>query len=297
MSEFSATDAGLVGFGLARQNPRTILAWAVLAFVGVLVTYTLMTVLSGPALSEARNFTPGAEPSLAEVLALYRGMLPGYGASIAVSLVTTGLLAASAARLVLNPADHGGFGYMKLGPDEFRQVLLALVLNLIYFGLWGAVGALSYLGYLVGGIGLASLVGLLAFLAAIGGSIFLAVRLSLASSATFVRQRLALRESWQLTAGRFWPLFGTYLLAGVLGFLVILLVVGLAMVVITLAFGFAAAGGAMSPSFESVGALFTLPSLIYFAVLAFGSALGYLIFFCPAPTIYKQLTGSPAVFD
>ncbi|WGM39872.1 hypothetical protein [Caulobacter sp. NIBR1757] len=297
MSEISATDAALGGFGLARSNPRTVLMWGLLAFISTITTFALMTVLSGPAFAEAQTMGVSGDVDPGQILEMYRQMAPGYGASIAVSIVISGLLNASAARLVLNPSDTGGFGYVQFGADELRQMLLALVLNLIFIGVWVAVIVLASLAYLVGGPGLSALVGLVGFLAALVASLLLVVRLSLSSSATFVQRRLAIGESWRLTKGRYWPLLGTYLLAGVLGMLVILLVWGIAMVVITLVFGLAAAGGAMSPTFSSLGAVFSPASLIYFAILSFGSSLGYLIMLTPAPSIYRQLTGAPAVFD
>lgn len=299
MSEFSATDAALGGFGLARNNPRTILMWSLVAFVSSLASFAVMTLLSGGAFAEFRTLGESNPESVnpGDIMAIYAKMAPAYGASILVSLVTNGLLNASAARLVLNPSDTRGFGYVQFGADELRQILLAVVLNLIFFGLWIAVGVLAGLGYAVGGAALSALLGLLGFLVALFASIFLAVRLSLSSAATYAERRLAIREAWRLSKGRFWPLLGTYILAGVLGVLVVLLVLAIAMVVIMLTFGMAAAGGAMSPTFESLGALFTPASLIYFALLSFGSALGYLIFLTPAPSIYKQLTDQPNAFD
>lgn len=299
MSEFSSTDAALGGFGLARNNPRTILAWALVAFISSLATFAAMTLLSGGAFAEFRTLGASNPESVdfGQISAIYARMGPAYGASILISLVVSGLLNAAAARLVLNPSDTRGFGYLQLGADELRQILLAVVMNVIFLGIWFVVGLLIGLGYVVGGAPLSALLGLLSFLAAIFVSIFLAVRLSLSSSATFVERRLAIRDSWRLTKGRFWPLLGTYLLAGVLGFLVVILVLAITMVVLMLAFGMAAAGGAMNPTFESIGSLFSPASLIYFAILSFGSALGYLIFLTPAPAIYKQLTDQPNAFD
>jgi hypothetical protein len=299
MTEFSSTDAALGGFGLARNNPRTIIAWALVAFISSLASFAAMTLLSGGAFEEFRTLGASNPESVdfGQITAIYARMGPAYGASILISLVTAGLLNASAARLVLRPSDTGGFGYVQFGGDELRQILLAVVLNVIFLGIWFAVGLLIGLGYVVGGAPLSALLGLLGFLAAIVASVFLAVRLSLSSAATFAERRLAIRDSWRLTKGRFWPLLGTYLLAGVLGVLVVILVLAIAMVVIMLAFGMAAAGGAMSPTFESLGALFSPASLIYFAILSFGSALGYLIFLTPAPTIYRQLTDQPDAFD
>lgn len=299
MTEFSSTDAALGGFGLARANPRTIIVWALITFASSLATFALMTALSGGAFAEFRTLGASNPESVdpGQIMAIYAKMGPAYAANIAVALLTSGILSASAARLVLNPSDTRGFGYVRFGGDELRQILLAVVLNVIFLGIWVVVGGLVGLGYVVGGAPLSALLGLLSFLAAIVVSIFLAIRLSLSSAATYAERRLAIRDSWRLTKGRFWPLLGTYLLAGVLGMLVVILVLAIAMVVIMLAFGMAAAGGAMSPTFESMGALFSPASLIYFAILSFGSALGYLIFLTPAPNIYKQLTDQPNAFD
>ncbi|MDB5472107.1 MAG: hypothetical protein JWR84_3667 [Caulobacter sp.] len=106
MSEISATDAALGGFPLARSNPRTILIWGLLAFISTLVTFSLMTVLSGAAFAKAQTLGTSPDIQPGEILEMYRQMAPGYGASIVVSIVMSGLINASAARLVLNPSDR-----------------------------------------------------------------------------------------------------------------------------------------------------------------------------------------------
>ena len=65
-----------------------------------------------------------------------------------------------------------------------------------------------------------------AVLAGLGGAavaVWLAVRLSLVAPMTFAEQKIAIKESWAMTKGRFWPLLGMAVLAGVMSMLVGLL--------------------------------------------------------------------------
>jgi hypothetical protein len=58
-----------------------------------------------------------------------------------------------------------------------------------------------------------NLAGLLAAALAAAPMIWIGVRLSLATPMSFAEHRISIRESWGLTRGRFWPLFGMIVLA------------------------------------------------------------------------------------
>jgi hypothetical protein len=299
MATFSATDAGLVGFKLAREHPAVVPIWAALTLLNSLLTSFVMISLAGPALAEIGNASPAATDPAA-MGALYAQMAPAYLVIILVSFAFSGILNAAAVRIVLHPADRAT-GFVRLGPDEFRQMLLALLITLIMLGV-GLVGALG-VGALAGALAavalpLASLGGVLGVVAILGLFIYLSVRLSLASTITFETRKIAIRASWDMTRGHFWNLFGAYLLAGVMGAIVAILGTALIFVVMALVFGFGTAGTAITnPDMSSFGAYMTPAVVVYTLGMSVFSALAYLIFLCAAPTIYGQMKGDIDIFD
>ncbi|HYE46668.1 MAG TPA: hypothetical protein VEA44_12950 [Caulobacter sp.] len=300
MAEISSTDAGLVGFNLARSHPMVIPAWAILDLISSVVIVTLLISLAGPALMEAQNFQPGADLDAARVAEVYGRLAPAGLLVIPLSLFFGGILYAGASRLVLRPEDRG-FGWLKLGGDEFRQMLLLLVIGLIFMLAYLAVGVVVGL---VAGLGAVAspqigiLLAVLGGLLGIGFLIWLAVRLSLASPATFALGRLAIGESWRLTKGRFWSLLWAYVLAIIMAIIVGAAAMALFFVVAGIPFGFANAGAAiMSPDMTSMATMFTGVGIAYFIWSAVVSGLTNLIFLTPAPTLYAQLKGDAEVFD
>jgi hypothetical protein len=110
-------------------------------------------------------------------------------------------------RLVLRP-DEPGFVHLRLGADELRLV----VVNVLMIGL-GAVflfvpSVLAFSLPAGSGFGAVFLGLAVAFLMTWVGA-----HLLLAAPMTFGERRMAIRESWRITKGRFWPLLGMILLA------------------------------------------------------------------------------------
>ena len=111
------------------------------------------------------------------------------------------------------------------------------------------------------------------------------IRLSLVGSATYARRRLSILESWRLTDGQSWRLLATYLLAGALAVVVLLLmqfVVVKLFQIVQLATGVSVGGG--SPV-----------ALTAFVVLEALSALiatcAYVIVQAPPAVAYAALVG------
>jgi hypothetical protein len=63
----------------------------------------------------------------------------------------------------------------------------------------------------VAGAGGAAAVGIVGILLVVGAFVWLEVRLSLAFPLTLLRRKIIIGESWRLSRGRFWTLFGAYL--------------------------------------------------------------------------------------
>ena len=231
---FSASDAAFEGFRLVRRKPVALIAWALLYAVLSLASVFAMSNAIGLMVEwgERAEALESAEPTQAEVMAVFQGfgeVMLSLAWLLPVSLIVGAMLMAAVARAVLNPR-AGGFGYLRLGMDEVRVFVVSLVLCILLFCGWLAVGLL--VGVLAGIAGATGaswmwLVVVLGGLAGDAGIIWLAVRLSLAVPITVAENRFAIFDSFALTKGRFWPLLGM----AVIAFVMVLVISLLAMVV------------------------------------------------------------------
>jgi hypothetical protein len=193
------------GFRLVRERPGAVALWAlVYALGGALVALSMWS--AAPVPGAAAN----GDPMLA-----YRPMtgwfwLVELGFFVAMMIVFTAVL-----RAVLRPAE-GGIASLRLGMDELRMIGLALFLFVVvYLGLIviGIVLALL-LGAvtLASGAGTAMVLGIAEACLLIGLAAWVLVRVSLAYPLTLLRGRIGIGEAWRLSQGRFWTLFGGYLI-------------------------------------------------------------------------------------
>jgi hypothetical protein len=293
--QFSATDAALSGFRLAREHLKTVGVWAVLMTIASLIVSVATIKLAGPQMAAMMELS--AEPSTdpQTTLKAMEGMGPLFLFSAVYSLVVYSILLAGVNRLVLRPLDSAN-AYLRIGADELRQAGVLLLVNLIllaaYFGLVILAGVGIGLAIAIGGSAAGVLVGLLLGLGVLAAMIFLAVRLSFACALTFDTGKIAIRDSWNLTKGRFWPLLGSYFVALVLAVVVYaLLLVIIAVIGASLGGGISAMADAFNPDMSSLATFFTPAGIVRTLFSGTVSILLSLIVFAPAPTIYAQLKG------
>lgn len=228
---FSATDAAFEGFRLVRRNPLALVAWTLLYAVLTLTALFSLSNMVGAleAWSVQAEAMEGIDkPSLEQVMEL----VSGFGAIMGqvawllpVSLVVGAMLGAAVTRGVMRPSGDP-FGYLRLGMDELRVLVVTTVLAVV-MGFAAVVGFIA-LGVLIAatqtaGEGPAVAAGVIGTLALIAFFIWLSVRLSLAVPITVAEKRFAFFDSFNLTKGRFWPLLGMAVIAVVMTLLVELL--------------------------------------------------------------------------
>ena len=294
MSEFSIQDAAFTGFRIVREHPKALAVWTLYAIVLSLVISVIVVVAMGPDFGRLMDVKARQQESTAETLALFGRLAPGYALAIVVGVASNSILGAAMIRAVLRP-DDDRLGFLRLGADELRQLGLGVLTVLVFLT--------AYLGFaIVAGIvvtivgavvkAAATLVSLALVLAVGSGMVFLGVRLSLAPALTFDRRRIDLFGSWTLTRGRFWPLFGTYLLTVALIVVVYLLCL-LVIYAVGAVLGFNGPASA-APDMHSVTSYFT-PWLLVQTVLGSGaSALVWPVLLTPPTAIYRALAPSGA---
>jgi hypothetical protein len=305
MANFSASDAAFAGFAFVRRRPQTVAIWAIALLVVSMGFSALILNQFGPLLDKLATVPPETLQDPTKAMAIYRQFLPLEGDAFLFSLVFYPIVFAAMNRAVLRPGESR-FGYLRLGADELRQ--LGLMVSFIVLGIGAEiiviigvtilsvfVGVLTHVASQNDGLTLLSV--LVVYLIMFGLCVFAGVRLSLASAQTFATRRINIFGSWTLTKGRFWPIFGAYVLATFLAIIVMLLgyVIVVAMMAMTGGanpFANVLAPGHAAPAEPySLGAMLSLPHIIRSMLVAALSAITWPVVMLPAPTIYQAIVG------
>ena len=241
---FSATDAAFEGFRVVRRRPMALIFWAL--FYGLIMVGAFA--LMGPNLIGFITATEqleqsGATPSMEDFAPLFQMMGLLFAVLLPLSLIASAMIYAAVSRSVLRPGESA-FGYLRLGMDEVRVLVVSVVLFLVIMVLM--VVASGIIGAVIGMTVAAEMPALwllvvLLVLAAICAFIWLSVRLSLAIPITMAERRIAIFDSFGFTKGRFWPLLGMALLAWVMS-----IVVGLLGSLVAMPLQLATGGGMMA---------------------------------------------------
>jgi hypothetical protein len=293
MKKFSATNAAFTGFRIVRERPTAVAVWAAVQLAISLITTMIMIVTAGPALTEfSRASMQGSQDPAATMAALQK-IAPLLLGMLVYMLAFYSVAWAAMNRAVLRPEDSR-FGYLRFGADELRQLGVLLLFCLIMFG----AEVVAVFASVLAGVALAFVAKPLAILVPIlfvpSALSFVACRLSLGSPMTFDSGRIRFFESWALTKGRFWPIFGCYALAAGLA-----LVVGLLGLVIQVSIGALLGGGLQAggvalfrPDLSSLATGLSPPRLATFVVGAGLMAILLPVIMTPAAAIYRAVTRS-----
>ena len=218
-----ATDCAFEGFCLTRRAPKALLAWA-LAYG---VFFTLFFLVAAPHLVTVMSLVTALEgnsnPSIEEI----QPLMQAYGAMFAwgmpLAILFGAVLNTAIARSVIRPDDKQ-FGYLRVGKAELRvlavNLIVAVITGLAAMVVFAVVSVIAAIAITVPALWLVVVLLSLAGLALI---IWLTVRLSLAVPITFAEGRIAVKESFAMTRGVFWPMLGMAIIAWIMALLVALL--------------------------------------------------------------------------
>lgn len=195
-------------FRFARANVRAIAIWSVVNLVLAIVMRALLQ--------------PVYQAQFAAIDAAAQGVAsaPPVGMTFLIFIPMTLVLLVlynAVFRAVLFPQESKA-AYLRVGMDELRVLGLLVAIWVIVTVVAGLLGIL--VGLVIGGVAAALgtgqqgavLLGLVFVAALCLFMIFVSVRLSLAAPLTVYRRQIVIGPAWRLTKGRFWTLFGTYLL-------------------------------------------------------------------------------------
>ena len=299
---FSATDAAFEGFRVVRRHPMALIFWAL--FYMALMAAVLF--LAGGSLiglvNAAESLEPSGTPTPETLMPLVSSYLAILAVILPVSLIASAMIYAAVSRAVLRPTESA-FGYLRLGMDEVRVLVVSIVLAIVFMVLsavvFGIVGAVIGMTVAADQPALWLLV-VLAVCAAIALFIWLAIRLSLAIPITMAERRIAIFDSFAVTKGRFWSLLGMALLAFVMSIVVSILgsLVGMP---IQLATG--GLSGLSNLEGESLQVILqsAWPAIAaYIVVNAIMSALQVAVIYAPFSAAYRDIKGgqpNAEVFD
>lgn len=202
------------GIRVLREQPRIVATWAAIYLavtaIGMIVMQPWTSAMAGWQQQVMQAETPPALPagSVGLFVLLYLALL-----------ILAVIAFAAVVRAVVRPMGDR-FAYLRLGKDELRLIGLGFILLIAFFLLEIvailAVVLLSGLVALVAGHGAAAVVAGILLIAVLCGIIYVQVRVSLAGALTVMRGRIAIRDAWRVTQGRFWTLFGAFVLLGIM---------------------------------------------------------------------------------
>jgi hypothetical protein len=249
MASISVVDAAFTGLRVVRKNPGAVIAWAILHLLSIaFITWLTLSrfhdvfaKIQATALMQGPANPTTAQAHLQQMLPVFHQILPLYAYMIPFGLVLASIFICAMNRSVLRPRESG-LGFLRLGLDEIRQLILLLALIVVQIVVEVVLVALALAaGFLARTVMHAAapsanaaipiVIGALVFLV---GLIVFEVKMSLASAQSFATRQINVFGTWSLTGGQFWPIVATYILAFIL-YIVVAIIIGVIMAVVGMA--------------------------------------------------------------
>jgi hypothetical protein len=281
MIKFSPSEAALEGFRLTRERPGTIFGWGVVFSICMFLIGRLMLVSLDPQVVELTRKKQLDQQDIDQISGLLAQSWPTFLFVLILVTALCSTLTAGIYRLVLRPEEKG-FLHLRLGRDEFR--LTALNLLLIAFGMICLTAELAAVAAAGDQGGLAAIPALVIPLL----TIWIGVRLALATPMTFAEHRLAIRDAWTASQGKFWALLGMIVLAAIFYVMVWLLISIIGAALIGLA------GGAQA--LENIGGLSGAAIVgvaLYVFLQLILQVIQLVMLYAPFAVAYQQVHGDP----
>ena len=265
---FSATDAAFEGFRVTRANPLPILLWALVWLAGLFIASMVAVPVAAPYAAEIQAASGDPTALSAEATrAVY--LMMAIAAPFVIGVQT--IVSAAVYRAVLEP-ETKRFGFLRMGLDEFRLLIVTVVVTAISFTVSGANEFLvRFFSETTGGLG-AFLFNLVGFAL----SVFLSVRLSLIAPLTLKRHKFSFAEGWRMSGRVFWPLLGIMVLAFVMALFVVVLLFLI--------------GWPLAAALGGGGAAALIPNLLLLLLIPFGAMLVSVLLWTPFAATVRDLT-------
>lgn len=288
---FSATDAAFEGFRVVRRHPVVALAWGLTYLLLYVVMFGFGADKWAALMAAGEALEQSANPSMADIQALGPIYASAFLMAVPLGLVIGAVLSAAVARSVLRP-NESRWGYLRLGMDELRVLLVSLAVSVIV-GLTSGV-AMMAVGAAMG-VGAASgqplliLLGVLLLFAVFALIVWLAIKFSLAVPMTVDRRKIVILESFSATKGHFWSLLGMAVIAVIMS-----LIVSILGMIISAAADLATGGVQSLSRYADMGLVQVLanawPALLLSSIVnAFLSALQLAVLYAPFAAAWQDI--------
>ena len=281
MSKFSASEAALEGFRLTRERPGTIFGWGVVYAICMFVIGQLMLVSLDPQLIALTRKKGLQQEDIEQISTLLAQSWPAFLLVLVLVTALLSTLMAGIYRLVLRPGEKG-FLHLRFGRDELR--LTGVNLLLFAFGMICLTAELAAVAAAEqqGGIGAVAALVLPII------TVWLGVRLSLATPMTFALHRFAIADAWAMSRGKFWSLLGMIVLAVIFYVMVWVLISIIGMALIAVAGG----ADALDNIRSLTGAAIVSVALYVFLQLIL-QVIQLVMLYAPFAVAYQQVHGDP----
>jgi hypothetical protein len=281
MIKFSASEAALEGFRLTRERPGTIFGWGVVYAICMFVIGRLMLVSLDPQLIELTRKKGLEQQDIDQISGLLAQSWPAFLLVLVLVTALLSTLMGGIYRLVLRPGEKG-FLHLRFGKDELR--LTGVNLLLFAFGMICLTAELAAVAAADQQGGIAGVAALVLPLV----TVWVGVRLSLATPMSFALHKFAIKDAWAASHGRFWSLFGMIVLAVIFYVMVWLLIsiIGAALIGV--------AGGAQAlENIKSLTGAAIIGVALYVFLQLILQVIQVVMLYAPFAVAYQQVHGDP----